>query len=178
LVEAAATHPKKIAYAYAIGGIQSYSPTADHMTFMAVAMAAGMAPTLGLSLATAVRRRLFTEAERNYGKVAWLLGLAPVPAAGVPFVLRDPLRVIPATMAGGAVTGVLTMTFGSTMAVPFGGAFAADQLGKPLLFVVAVVAGALVTAAVTVALKSLRRTAPVTATADTTGIRPTVPMAV
>ncbi|WP_133917284.1 fructose-specific PTS transporter subunit EIIC [Streptomyces sp. NBC_00582] len=169
---------KKIAYAYTLAGLSSYVPSPAHMTFMAVVVAAGMAPTLGLSLATVVRRRLFTEAERNYGKVAWLLGLIPVPAAGVPFALRDPLRVIPATMAGGAVTGMLTMTFGSTMAVPYGGVFAADQLGKPLLFAAAIAAGGLVTAGVTVALKSLRRTAPASATADTTATRPKVPVAV
>ncbi|WP_133917309.1 hypothetical protein [Streptomyces sp. NBC_00582] len=54
--------------------------------------------------------------------------------------------MIPATMAGGAITGVLTVTFGATMAVPHGGFLAADHLGKPLLFVTAVAAGSLVTA--------------------------------
>lgn len=53
--------------------------------------------------------------------------------------------MIPATMAGGAITGVLTVTFGATMAVPHGGFLAADHLGKPLLFVTAVAAGSLVT---------------------------------
>ncbi|MFC4508070.1 MULTISPECIES: fructose-specific PTS transporter subunit EIIC [Streptomyces] len=154
---------KKIAYAYALAGLGSYLPTPDHLTFMAVVVAAGMVPPLGLSLATLVRRGLFSEAERNYGKVAWLLGLIPVSAAAVPFALRDPLRVIPAAMAGGAVTGMLTITFGSSMAVPFGGIFAADQVGRPLLFAAAVAAGVVVTAGVAVGLKSLRRApAPVT----------------
>ncbi|BBC29051.1 hypothetical protein SGFS_003420 [Streptomyces graminofaciens] len=166
---------QKAAFAYALGGIGSYVPTPAHMTFMAVVVAAGMVPALGMSLATGVRRKLFTEAERNYGKVAWLLGVVSAPVGAVPFALRDPLRVIPASMAGGAVTGVLIMTFGSTMAVPYGGFFAAGQLGKPLLFTAAVAAGALVTAGVAGALKSLRRTAPATAT---TGARPKMSVAV
>lgn len=154
----------KIALVYAIGGIDSFRPTPAHLAFMAVVVAAGMVPPLGMALATVVRRKLFTPAERGYGKVAWLLGAAGIPEATVPFALRDPLRVIPAAMAGGAVTGALTMTFGPTMAVPYGGFFAADQLGKPLLFAAAVAAGVLVTAALAVALKSLARTAPATAT--------------
>ncbi|SPF07262.1 fructose-specific PTS transporter subunit EIIC [Streptomyces sp. MA5143a] len=152
---------------YAIAGINAYSPTPDHLTFMAVVVAAGIVPPLGLSLASLLRGRLFTPAERGYGKIAWLLGLVFIPQAAVPFALRDPLRVIPATLAGGAVTGVLTMHFGSTMAVPRGGFFAADQLGKPLLFATAVAAGTLVTAALAIGLKSLRRTAPATRTVPT-----------
>ncbi len=147
----------KTAYGFGLGGIQSYQPTPDHLTFMAVVAAVGMAPSVGLSLATLVRGRLFTEAERHYGKVAWLLGLGGVTAGPVPFALRDPLRVIPACLAGGAVTGVLTMTFGAGMGVPHGGLFAAGRIDKPLLLVAAVAAGGLVTAAVTVGLKSMRR---------------------
>jgi len=115
------------AMGFAVAGINTYTPTPEHLTFMAVVAAAGMVPPLGLSLATLVRGRLFTPAERGYGKIAWLPGLAFISPAAVPFVLRDPLRVIPATMAGGAVTGVLTMQFGSAMAVPYGSFFATDQ---------------------------------------------------
>ncbi|WP_416980520.1 hypothetical protein [Streptomyces sp. T028] len=145
----------KIAFGYALAGVDTYTPTPDHLTFMATVLAAAMAPSLGMSLATLARRRLFTESERQYGKVAWLLSMAASPQGAVPFALRDPLRVIPACMAGGSVAGVLVMTFGSTMAVPYGGFLASDKLGKPLLMVAAVAAGALVTALVTVALKSI-----------------------
>ncbi|MFJ9565093.1 fructose-specific PTS transporter subunit EIIC [Streptomyces fuscichromogenes] len=132
-----------------------------NMTIMAAVVAAAMVPPLGMTLATLVRRALFTEAERNYGKVAWLFGAACIPEGTVPFALADPLRVIPASMAGGAVTGGLVMTLGVTAQGPYGGVFAAGQFGKPLLFAVAILAGALVTAGVTVALKSLgRRKAP------------------
>ncbi|MGW1783664.1 fructose-specific PTS transporter subunit EIIC [Streptomyces sp. NPDC002143] len=159
----------KIAYGYALAGLNTYNPSPDHLTFMAVVVAAGMVPSLGLSLATVVRRKLFTPAERSYGAVAWLLGVAGIPESAVPFALADPLRVIPASMAGGAVTGVLSMAFGTTMAVPHGGFFAADQLGKPLLFTAAIAVGVVVTAGMTVGLKSLHKAeAPATAGAART----------
>ncbi|GAA3884932.1 hypothetical protein GCM10023084_42270 [Streptomyces lacrimifluminis] len=139
--------------------------TPFNMTVMAAVMAAGMVPPLAMTLATVVRRHLFTEAERRYGKVSWLFGAAFIPEGAAPFALADPLRVIPASMAGGAVTGALVMQLGSTVSYPRGGVFVADQIGAPLLFAAAVAAGVLTTAAVTIGLKSLRRTAPATSTA-------------
>ncbi|MGW1716386.1 fructose-specific PTS transporter subunit EIIC [Streptomyces sp. NPDC002156] len=130
-----------------------FNPT--DMTMMAAVVAAGMVPPLGLSLATLVRRKVFTEPERAYGKVAWLFGAASIPEGAVPFAVADPLRVIPAGMAGGAVTGALVMAFGTTITVPYGGFLALGDTGRPLLFALAVAAGTLVTAASAVALKSL-----------------------
>ncbi|MEW1824158.1 fructose-specific PTS transporter subunit EIIC [Streptomyces sp. NPDC088196] len=156
----------KIAYGYALVGIEEFTPTPAHLTFMAVVMAAGMVPTMGLSLASAVRGKLFTPAERGYGKVAWMLGLVAVPEGVIPFAVRDPLRVIPASMAGGAVTGVLTVAFGAGISVPHAGFLAFSQIDKPLLFAAAIAAGTLVTAGVAIALKSLTR-AEVPATANT-----------
>jgi len=130
-----------------------FNPT--DMTMMAAVVAAGMVPPLGLTLATLVRRQVFTGPERAYGKVAWLFGAAFIPEGAVPFALADPLRVIPAGMAGGAVTGALVMAFGTTITVPYGGFLALGETGRPLLFALAVAAGVLVTAATAVALKSL-----------------------
>ncbi|MEV4860169.1 sugar phosphotransferase [Streptomyces ossamyceticus] len=136
-----------------------------HMSVMAAIVAAGMVPPLAMTLATLVRRKLFTESERRYGKISWLFGAAFIPEGTAPFALADPLRVIPASLAGGAVTGTLVMQFGSTISYPRGGVFAADQIGQPLLFAAAVAAGVLTTAALTIGLKSLRRTAPAASTA-------------
>lgn len=135
------------------------------MTIMAAIMAAGMVPPLAMTLATVVRRSLFTDTERRYGKISWLFGAAFIPEGAAPFALADPLRVIPASMAGGAVTGALVMQLGSTVSYPRGGVFAAGQLGEPLLFAAAVAAGVLTTTAVTIGLKSLRRTVPAANTA-------------
>lgn len=156
----------RAAVAFAATGVQ-VAPNSLNFTIMATVTAAAMVAPLALSLATVARRGLFTPAERSYAKVAWLFGAAAVPEGAAPFALADPLRVLPATLAGGAVTGTLTMTFGSTMTSSTGGFFAAGHLGKPLLFATALAAGVLVTAAVVVALKSLRHPAP-----PGTGMRP------
>lgn len=149
----------KAAIAFAATGVQ-VAPNSLNFTIMATVMAAGMVPPVALSLATVVRGKVFTPGERSYGKVSWLFGAAFIPEGAVPFALADPLRVLPATLAGGAVTGVLTMTFGSTMTTTIGGVFAIGKFGSPLLFASAVAAGVLVTASVVVVLKSLRRAVP------------------
>ncbi len=156
--------------AFAFGAVQLSGPeptkfTPLNMTIMAAIMAAGMVPPLAMTLATLVRRSLFTEAEQRYGKISWLFGAAFIPEGAAPFALADPLRVIPASMAGGAVTGALVMQLGSTVSYPKGGVFAAGQLGQPWLFAAAVAAGVLTTAAITIGLKSLRRTVPAANTA-------------
>ncbi|MFM9608388.1 fructose-specific PTS transporter subunit EIIC [Streptomyces niveiscabiei] len=148
----------KAAVAFGIAGVSGVDPAKFNptdMTMMAAVVAAGMVPALGLSLATLVRGKLFTPAERAYGKAAWLFGAACVPEGAVPFALADPLRVLTAGMAGGAVTGALTMTFDATITVPYGGVLAAADIGRLPLFLLAVTAGTLVTAATAVALKSL-----------------------
>ncbi|MET8975797.1 PTS fructose transporter subunit IIC [Streptomyces sp. NPDC004539] len=150
----------KAAIAFGVVGVSGPDPdkfNPTDMTMMAAVVAAGMVPALGMSLATFVRGRLFTPAERSYGKVAWLFGAAFVPEGAVPFALADPLRVIPAGIAGGAVTGALTMAFGATLTMPYGGLLAVGDMGRPLLLVLAVALGALVTAATAVALKTWAR---------------------
>lgn len=87
------------------------------------------------------------------GPWSWLLGTAGIPEGAVPFALADPLRVVPAAVAGGA----LTIALSPTVAVPHGGFFAFSQLGEPILFAAAVTAGVVVTAAVVLGLKHLRR---------------------
>jgi len=149
----------KAAISFAVTGVE-VAPNSLNFKIMATVMAAGMVPPIALSLATLVRGRVFTPAERSYGKVSWLCGAAFVHEGAVPFALADPLRVLPATLAGGAVTGTLTMTFGSTMTSTIGGVFAIGKLGSPLLFAGAVAAGVLVTTGAVIGLKSLRRAAP------------------
>ncbi|NJQ07732.1 PTS fructose transporter subunit IIC, partial [Streptomyces lonarensis] len=146
----------KVAYAFAIGGIAASSPSQASLEIMATVMAAGMVPPLGMALATVVRKRLFTASERENGKAAWVLGASFITEGAIPFAAADPLRVIPASMAGGAVTGALTMSFGSTLRAPHGGMFVVPLIGSPFLYLVAIVAGTLVTAGLTVVLKGLR----------------------
>jgi PTS system fructose-specific IIC component len=153
----------KVAYAFAIGGLAA--PTEGSLKVMAAVMAAGMVPPLGMALATTVRGKLFTKTERDNGKAAWVLGASFISEGAIPFAAADPLRVIPSAMAGGAVTGALSMAFGATLRAPHGGVFVVPLIGQPLLFLLAVAAGTAVTAALVVLLKSHRK--PETAAATT-----------
>ncbi|MCC3777739.1 fructose-specific PTS transporter subunit EIIC [Streptomyces sp. UNOB3_S3] len=145
----------KCAYTFAVGGLAA--PNAGSLKVMAAVMAAGMVPPLAMALATAVRGGLFTRAERENGKAAWVLGASFITEGAIPFAAADPLRVIPSAMAGGAVTGALSMAFGCTLRAPHGGAFVVPLIGQPLLYLVAVAAGTVVGAALVVLLKGLRR---------------------
>ncbi|KPI24214.1 fructose-specific PTS transporter subunit EIIC [Streptomyces sp. NPDC048253] len=150
----------KVAYAFATAGIAVQDPSDSAMKVMAAVMAAGMVPPLGMALATTVRKKLFTPTERENGKAAWVLGASFISEGAIPFAAADPLRVIPASMAGGAVTGALSMAFGATLRAPHGGIFVVPLIGNPFLYLVAVAAGVCVTTAVVVVLKGLRKPAP------------------
>ena len=102
----------KTAYLFAttgLGAAATATGDAPQLKIMAAVMLAGMVPPLALALATVVRPRLFTEAERENGKAAWLLGASFITEGAIPFAAADPLRVIPSIMAGSAVTGGLAM---------------------------------------------------------------------
>jgi fructose PTS system EIIBC or EIIC component len=152
----------KVAYAFAVAGLSAGS--ADNQApwqIMATVMAAGMVPPLAMALATVLDKKLFSLAERENGKAAWLLGVWFISEGAIPFAAADPLRVIPASMLGGALTGALTMAFGVTSQAPHGGIFVFFAIGNVLMFVLSIIAGTIVTALAVVALK--RWAAPKTA---------------
>ncbi|MGA5284019.1 fructose-specific PTS transporter subunit EIIC [Streptomyces griseoincarnatus] len=149
----------KVAYTFATAGIAVANPSDSAMKVMAAVMAAGMVPPLAMALATTVRGRLFNRAERENGKAAWVLGASFISEGAIPFAAADPLRVIPASMAGGAVTGALAMAFGATLRAPHGGIFVVPLIGNPLLYLVAIAAGVGVTTALVIVFKGLRRSA-------------------
>ncbi|MGW8743298.1 PTS fructose transporter subunit IIABC [Streptomyces sp. NPDC055794] len=149
----------KVAYTFATAGIAVASPSDSAMKIMAAVMAAGMVPPLAMALATTVRGRLFNAAERENGKAAWVLGASFISEGAIPFAAADPLRVIPSSMVGGAVTGALSMTFGATLRAPHGGIFVVPLIGNPLLYLVAIAAGVCVTTALVIVLKGLRKPA-------------------
>ncbi|MET8081066.1 fructose-specific PTS transporter subunit EIIC [Streptomyces sp. NPDC005303] len=150
----------KVAYAFATAGIAVQDPSDSAMKVMAAVMAAGMVPPLGMALATTVRKKLFTQTERENGKAAWVLGASFISEGAIPFAAADPLRVIPASMAGGAVTGALSMAFGATLRAPHGGIFVVPLIGSPFLYLIAIAAGVCVTTALVVVLKSMRKPVP------------------
>ncbi|OUD02731.1 PTS fructose transporter subunit IIABC [Streptomyces swartbergensis] len=162
----------KVAYTFATAGIAVSSPSDSAMKIMAAVMAAGMVPPLAMALATTVRGKLFTQTERENGKAAWVLGASFISEGAIPFAAADPLRVIPASMAGGAITGALSMAFGATLRAPHGGIFVVPLIGSPLLYLVAIAAGVCVTTALVVVLKGLRKPAPGAAPAPGGGTAP------
>ncbi|HKS03021.1 MAG TPA: fructose-specific PTS transporter subunit EIIC, partial [Arthrobacter sp.] len=144
----------KVAYAFAVAGLGAGSATNQApWQIMATVMAAGMVPPLAMALATVLDKKVFSLAERENGKAAWLLGASFISEGAIPFAAADPLRVIPASMVGGAVTGALTMAFGVTSQAPHGGIFVFFAIGNVLMFIVSILAGTVVTALIVVALK-------------------------
>lgn len=140
----------KVAYTFGVASLAS-----GNLTVMAAVMAAGMTPPLALALASTVRPRLFNTAEREAGQAAWLLGASFITEGAIPFAAADPVRVIPSLMVGSALTGALSMAFKATSPAPHGGIWIVGLIGKPLLYVVAVAAGMLVSATCVVVAKGL-----------------------
>jgi len=154
----------KVAYSFAVAGLGTAS-LADNpapMMIMAAVMAAGMVPPLALALATTVSAKLFTEAERENGKAAWLLGAAFISEGAIPFAAADPLRVIPASMVGAGVTGSLIMSFNVISQAPHGGIFVFFAMNNTWpLFLLATLIGTVISAVLVIVLKKYVRKAPV-----------------
>ncbi|KGQ71528.1 PTS fructose transporter subunit EIIBC [Chelonobacter oris] len=141
----------KAAYTFGVGLLASasYLP-------MAAVMAAGMVPALGMGLATFLARKKFSANEREGGKASFVLGLCFISEGAIPFAARDPMRVIPSCMIGGALTGALSMLFGAKLMAPHGGIFVLAIPGaiQPvLLYLVAILAGTAVTGFLYAAIK-------------------------
>ena len=147
----------KAAYLFATAGLDPDAPAT--MEIMAAVMAAGMVPPLAMSAATFLRSRLFTKAEIENGRSAWLLGLSFISEGAIPFAAADPLRVIPATMAGGAITGAMTMAMHVGSRAPHGGVFVAFAITNFGGFLLAILAGTVVSTALVIVLKGLGRNA-------------------
>lgn len=133
----------KAAYAFSVGLLasQSYAP-------MAAVMAGGMVPPIGMGIATLLARRKFDQGEREAGKAALVLGLCFISEGAIPFAAKDPLRVIPASIVGGALTGALSMLFGCKLLAPHGGLFVLlipNAMNHALLYLLAIAVGSVVT---------------------------------
>ncbi|SDQ12468.1 PTS fructose transporter subunit IIABC [Microbacterium sp. cf332] len=145
----------KVAYVFATTGLAAASTDnpAPYL-IMAAVMTAGMVPPLALALAsTVLARPLFTPVERENGKAAWLLGASFISEGAIPFAAADPLRVIPASMVGGAITGALSMWIGVQSFAPHGGVFVLFAINPWWGFFVALLAGTVVSALLLVVLK-------------------------
>ncbi|WP_151840249.1 fructose-specific PTS transporter subunit EIIC [Acinetobacter soli] len=150
----------KAAYAFTVGLLttNTYMP-------MAATMAGGMVPALGMALATFFAKNKFNTGERDAGKAAFVLGLCFISEGAIPFAAKDPMRVIPTCIAGGAVTGALVALFHCELVTPHGGVFVLlipNAINHAWLYLIAIAAGSLVTG-LSYALLKRRETAPLVA---------------
>ncbi|WP_277809955.1 PTS fructose transporter subunit IIBC [Chromohalobacter canadensis] len=132
----------KAAYTFGVGLLSSetYAP-------MAAIMAAGMVPPLAMGIASMLAKRKFDTTEREGGKAAFVLGLCFITEGAIPFAAKDPLRVLPVCIVGGAVTGAMSMYFGIQLMAPHGGLFVLlipHAVNLALLYLVSIAVGAVI----------------------------------
>ena len=141
----------KAAYTFAVGLVstQIHGP-------MAAVMAAGMVPPLGVALAATLFKNRFTPDEQQATKATAVLGISFITEGAIPYAAADPFRVIPSTIAGAAVAGGISMAFGCKLLVPHGGIFVLaipNAINHMLGYLIAIIAGTLVTTAMLFILK-------------------------
>ncbi|MFC2361625.1 MAG: PTS fructose transporter subunit IIC, partial [Actinomyces dentalis] len=146
----------KAAYLFGTAGLAA--ETQASYEIMAAVMAAGMVPPIALAMATTIRPKLFTDAERDNGRAAWLLGASFISEGAIPFAAADPLRIIPPAMAGGAVTGAMSMALHAASRAPHGGVFVFFAMDNFAWFVISILVGAVISCAGIVALKQMAAT--------------------
>ena len=143
----------KAAYLFATAGLSSGADV--NKEIMAAVIISGMVPPLAMALATTLRPKLFTEPERENGKAAWLLGASFISEGAIPFASADPARVIPSSIVGGAIAGAISMNAHVASPAPHGGIWIIGLSNNIPMFLLAVVAGTVVSAITYVLLKSM-----------------------
>ncbi|MFJ7646557.1 fructose-specific PTS transporter subunit EIIC [Lysinibacillus sp. NPDC097279] len=121
---------------------------AGHYAPQAAVMIGGMIPPLGIALATTFFKNKFTVAQRDAGKTNYVMGLSFITEGAIPFAAADPIRIIVSSVIGAAIAGGLALYFGCTLQAPHGGIFVIWAVHNPLMYLVSLVVGAVVTAAI------------------------------
>ena len=111
---------------------------------MAAVMVGGMTPPIAIALATIFFKNKFTPAERKSGPVNFIMGLCFITEGAIPFAAADPLHVIPSLMVGSGVAGALSMAFKCTLMAPHGGIFVFPVVGNVAMYLVALLAGSVI----------------------------------
>ncbi|MBV0903560.1 PTS fructose transporter subunit IIC [Haloarcula salina] len=138
----------KVSYVFATGLIteEIYAP-------MAAVMIGGMIPPIGLALSNFIAPHKYAAEMYENAKSGVVLGFSFITEGAIPYAAADPLRVIPAIVAGSAVGGGMSMALGVTMPAPHGGIFVIPLSNKPLMFLASIVVGSLVTAVIATVIK-------------------------
>lgn len=128
----------KAAYVFGTAAI-----TNGNYDIMAAVMVGGMVPPLGIALATTCFPAKFSPEERKNGPVNYIMGLSFITEGAIPYAASDPVRVIPACVAGAGVSGGLSMLFHCTLMAPHGGVFVFAVVGNWPMYILSLVVGAL-----------------------------------
>jgi len=138
----------KVAYVFSTGLITEgiYAP-------MAAVMIGGMVPPIGLALSNFISPHKYAAEMYENAKSGVVLGFSFITEGAIPYAAADPLRVIPAVVAGSAAGGAASMAMNVTMPAPHGGIFVIPLSNKPFMFLACIVLGSFVTAAVALVLK-------------------------
>ena len=131
----------KAAYVFGTAAIASGS-----YDIMAAVMIGGMTPPCAIALATLLFKDKFTKEERDAGPTNFIMGLAFITEGAIPFAASDPLRVLPSCIVGSAVAGAISMAFDCTLMAPHGGIFVFPVVGNAVMYLVALVAGTVISA--------------------------------
>ena len=129
----------KAAYVFGTASI-----AAGNYNIMAAVMIGGMVPPIAIALATLIFKNKFTAEERKSGPTNFIMGLSFITEGAIPFAASDPLHVLPSCIIGSAVAGALSMAFGCTLMAPHGGIFVVPTIGNPLLYLLALAIGSVV----------------------------------
>lgn len=119
---------------------------AGNYDIMAAVMIGGMTPPCAIALATLLFKNKFTKEERDAGPTNFIMGLAFITEGAIPFAASDPLHVLPSCIIGSALAGALSMAFHCTLMAPHGGIFVFPVVGNAVMYLVALVAGTVVSA--------------------------------
>lgn len=132
----------KAAYVFGTAALAEQTVTGNMI--MAAVMAGGMVPPLAIALSTTLFKNRWTEADRKAGLVNYVMGLSFITEGAIPFAAADPLRVLPACIAGSATAGGLSMLLGCASPAPHGGAWVIAVITNPVQYLIALAAGAAV----------------------------------
>ena len=141
----------KAAYVFGTAALAS-----GNYEVMAAVMVGGMVPPIAIALSTTFCPRKWTPDERRNGIVNYVMGLCFVTEGAIPYAAADPLRVLPSCVAGAAVAGALSMTFGCALRAPHGGIFVFPVVDHTALYCVALAVGSVLGAVILSLLKKNR----------------------
>ena len=134
----------KAAYVFGTGTLTASALSGGGSTVMAAVMAAGMVPPLAVFVATILFKDKFTKEERDSGLTNIVMGLSFITEGAIPFGAADPARAIPSFIVGSALTGALVGLAGLKLMAPHGGIFVIALTSNPLLYILFVLIGAVV----------------------------------